>query len=348
MKPNKQQKRTYVTRLLMKIVLVTVSTALIVYFMPRGDEFGYKYELNSPWTYGLLIANTKFPILKNDSALQKEQEATKRNFQPYYEYDASVKDSMLNRLYTHASMEWQGQNAAMYVHHIAVLLDTVYQRGVLSVDDYSRMKDEEHHKNLRIVHNNMATSVPLSRVFSLRSAYHYIMTADTAKYSRIAMQEYNINELIMPNLAYDERKSDEELEEQLQGISNYNGFVQAGQKIVDRGETVTDEVYDVLLSYEKDYERRNTTDTKIPYKSIGQTIFIIVVFFSLTTYLTLFRADYFENVRWRCVSSPRSWCRTKSSTCSCSPAVWCPSSFVCSWTRVPPSCSMRQWCSSFP
>ena len=281
----------------MKFVLVIVSTALVVYFMPRGDEFGYKYELNTPWNYGLLIANTKFPILKNDSTIRKEREMTMRNFQPYYNYDPSVRDSMVNRLYKYAANEWQGQNATMYVDHIADLLDTIYKHGVLLSDDYTRVAETEHHKSIRKVHDNMAVSVPLSKVFSLRSAYAYIMKQDTARYSQLVLQQYNINELIQQNLFYDKMKSDEELDELLQGISSYNGFVQAGQKIVDRGETVTEEVYDVLHSYEKDYERRNISDTKIPYKTIGQTIFILVIFISLITYLTLFRSDYFENAR---------------------------------------------------
>ncbi|MBR1667219.1 MAG: HDIG domain-containing protein [Bacteroidaceae bacterium] len=297
MKPTKQQKRTKLTRFLMKVILVTVSTALIVYFMPTGDEFGYQYELDRPWNYGLLIANTKFPVLKNDSTIHKEREATMRQFQPYYRCERAVRDSMVNRLYRESAKEWQGQNSAMYVHHIAALLDTIYKRGVLSTDDYSQVKDVEHHKNIRIVDDNVATSVSLNRVFSLSSAYKYIMGEDTTKFSRLVLQQYNINELIQQNLFYDQMKSEEELDELLQGISNYNGFVQAGQKIVDRGETVTDEVYDVLRSYEKDYERRNISDTNIPYKSIGQTIFVLVIFLSLTTYLSLFRADYFENVR---------------------------------------------------
>lgn len=297
MKPSKQQKRTVLTRFMMKAVLVVVSTALVVFFMPRGDEFGYKYELDRPWNYGLLIANTKFPILKNDSLIHREKEATMRNFQPYYNYDKAVKDTMMNRLYNYVAKEWQGQNAAMYVHHIAVLLDTIYQRGVLAGEDYARLRDSEHHKNIRIVRNNEATSVPLSRVFSLRSAYDYIITEDTAKYSSLVLRQFNINELIQQNLTYDQMKSETELDENLQNISSYNGFVQAGQKIVDRGETVTEEVYDVLLSYEKDYERRNTIDTNIPYRSIGQTIFVLVIFVSLITYLSLFRVDYFENVR---------------------------------------------------
>ncbi|MBO4216066.1 MAG: HDIG domain-containing protein [Bacteroidaceae bacterium] len=297
MKSSKQLKRTYQTRLMMKVVLVALSTALIVYFMPRGDEFGYKYELNRPWNYGLLIANTKFPILKNDSLIHREKETMIRSFQPYYVHNRIVRDSMMNRLYKYAAKEWQGQNSTMYVHHIAVLLDTIYQRGVLSGEDYARLKDTEHHKSIRVVKNNEAESVPLSRVFSLRSAYDYIITEDTSKYSSLVLRQYNINELIQQNLVYDQMKSETELEENLQGISSYNGFVQAGQKIVDRGETVTDEVYDILRSYERDYERRNTIDTQIPYRSIGQAIFVLVIFISLITYLSLFRIDYFENTR---------------------------------------------------
>ena len=297
MKSSKQQRRTSTSRFMMKLVLVALSTALIVYFMPRGDEFGYKYELNRPWNYGLLIAPTKFPILKNDSVIHQEQETTMHNFQPYYNYDRSVRDTMLNRLYTYAATEWQGENSDVYVHHIADMLDTIYQRGVMSGEDYARLKDKEHHKDIRIVKNNEAVSVPLSRVFSLRSAYDYIMVEDTSKYSRLVLRQYNINELLLPNLAYDQMKSETELDERMQNISSYNGFVQAGQKIVDRGETVTDEVYDVLRSYEKDYDRRNAIDTNIPYRSIGQTIFVLVIFVTLITYLSLFRVDYFENAR---------------------------------------------------
>ena len=297
MKISKQQRRTNITRFLMKCVLVVLSTALIVYFMPRGDEFGYKYELNKPWNYGLLIANTKFPILKNDSAIHKERETTLRAFQPYYNYDRTVRDSMVSHLRRSVALEWQGQNADMYLQHIHVLLDTIYRHGVLSADDYTRLKEKEHRANIRVVHGNLATPTPLKSVFSPRTAYDYIMSADTSMYSRLVLQKYNINELIQPNLFLDEVKSDEELEELLQNLSNYNGFVQAGQKIVDRGETVTEEVYDVLRSYEQDYEKRNIADKDVPYKTIGQIVFMLVVFTLLTTYLGLFRKDYFENVR---------------------------------------------------
>lgn len=281
----------------MKVLFVVISTALVIYFMPRSDEFGYKYELNRPWNYGLLIANTKFPILKNDSLIRKEREATRRAFQPYYNYDKAVRDTMINRLWKDAADASKVGSSAVYVRHIADLLDTIYRRGVLSGEDYSYLNKSERQRHIRVVRNNVAASVPVSRMFSQRTAYTYLMAKDTAMYSRLVLQSFNVNELIQPNLVYDKMKSDTELDEQLQGISYYSGFVQAGQKIVDRGETVTDEVYDVLRSYEKEHERYNTVETQIPYRLIGQILFVFVIFLSLTTYLSLFRPEYFDNVR---------------------------------------------------
>ena len=296
MKKTKQQKRNNLTRLLMKVVLVVLSTILIVYFMPKGDEFGYKYERDRPWNYGLLIANTKFPVLKNDSTINKEREAMKRSFQPYYNYDKSVVDCMKDRLDSIAK-EFSEQETAVYVHHISMLLDTIYKHGVISSDEFSQQKDEEHHRYIRIVDDNLAVSVPLTDVYTPRSAYEYIMSADVAQKSRQMLQQYNVNELIQVNLSYDKMKSEEELDAQLQGISNYNGFVQAGQKIIDRGETVTDEIYDILYSYQKDFERRTTDDSELPYKTIGESLFVLVILSILISYLSFFRPDYFENAR---------------------------------------------------
>ena len=293
----KQQKRTKWTRLLMKFILVNVSTALIVYFMPRGDEFGYKYELNKPWNYGLLIANTKFPVLKNDSTIRKEREATSLAFQPYYHRDKLVRDNMMNRLYQHDSNGKLGKGEVVYMRHIAALLDTIYKHGVMSIDDYERLKNVETRKRIRVVDDNVAVSLKLSDVFTPKSAYDYIMTKDTAHYNPGVLGTYDMTELLQQNLTYDQKRSEEELAENLQNLSYYNGFVQAGQKIVDRGETVTDEVYDVLRSYEKDFERRNTSEVNIPYKVLGQTLYVLIVFIVLTVYLSLFRLDYFENVR---------------------------------------------------
>ena len=297
MKPNRWQKRTDTSRKLMKLLLIVLSTMLVVYFMPREDEFGYKYEEGKPWNYGLLIADSKFPILKSDSLLQSEQERAERNFQPYYIVNKNVRDTMVQRLMMVRLPELHGMSQHLYARHIATMLDTIYGRGVLSVDDYAQLTEVKRHRQIRILSDNLARSEQLSRVFTPRSAYHYIMEADTAHYSRVVLQHYNINELIQPNLSCDTQKSKEELSASLHDISIHSGTVEAGQKIIDRGETVTKEIYNILRSYQKEYESRGNKEANIPFMIIGQSIFVFIVFTMLTIYLTLYRDDYFDNGR---------------------------------------------------
>lgn len=296
MKPNRQRIRNKRTQTFMKFALVVISTLLIVYFMPRGDEFGYQYEVNQPWRYGRLVATVKFPIFKSDSVLHREQDSITRKFQPYFNEDKQVRDTMLMRHHRNMENGWKGQNFDLYVHHIAVMLDSVYQRGVMSTDQLAALKDKGQ-KTIRVVKGYQAVSVPLKNVFSTRTAYEYIMTSEPDRYSRLAMQQFNVNELLLPNLTYDSEKSEVELQELIENIYNSNGYVQSGQKIVDRGELVTKDIYNILQSYEKEMSKHTAVTKNIPYMLIGQILFVLVVFASLITYLSLFRGDYFDNYR---------------------------------------------------
>lgn len=280
----------------MKIALVVVSTVLIVYFMPRGDQFTYQYELDQPWRYGRLVATVKFPIYKSDSVIHREQDSIMRKFMPYFTVKTQVKDSIQYLLRTQVAKEWNGQNANMYVKHISDLLDSVYQHGVLSTEDYSRLKDEGR-KTIRIVNGNQATQVPTSSLFSTRSAYEYITHAETEKYSQLVLQRYNINTIIVPNVIYDNMKSELELDDMIRNNAVTYGFVKPGEKIVDRGELVTNDVYIRVKSYEKEMSKHAIVSDRIPYQLIGQTVFVMVMFLSLITYLSLFRNDYFDNYR---------------------------------------------------
>lgn len=291
MKQSKLQKLNSFASIFLKVALVLVPTILIVFFMPRGNEFGYKYERNSPWNYGLLIADIKFPILKYDSTLTKEREMIERKFQPYYDCDNSVCSNVKNQL-NDIVKGWGGINAIVHNKRVSMMLDTIYSHGVLSSADYSRLTEKEKHRSIRIVKDKTATSTLLTDVYTPQSAMEHIISTDTA------LRHFNISEqLIQANLTYDEIKSKAELDDQLNGISNNNGYVQAGQKIIDRGETVTDSIFDILYSYQKDYEQRTKDHADMSYKTIGEAIYVLVVMLILFLYLQLFRADYFNNVR---------------------------------------------------
>jgi len=296
LKPSKQQKRDTLNQLFVKIALVVVSTLLIVYFMPRGDKFSYDYSVDKPWRYGQLIATFKFPIYKDDAVIRHEQDSVLRKFRPYYNLDEHVGSSMIQLLKTEKQENWRFPNATSYVRHISALLDTIYNRGVLSAEDYAEMRDDAT-EGIRIVKGNEAVFVPTSHLFTTRSAYEYIMHADTINYSRMVMQGLNLYELLVTNLQYDKLKSEAARADLLSGISGASGMVQSGQKIIDRGEIVTRETYNILKSYEREVSKHATTDTHVPYTILGQIVFVCFLLITLVSYIQLFRADYFDNLR---------------------------------------------------
>jgi putative nucleotidyltransferase with HDIG domain len=76
-----------------------------------------------------------------------------------------------------------------------------------------------------------------------------------------------------------------------------SGLVQKGQKIVDRGEIVTDRTYRIIDSYVRENDRRNQDKTQNQISLIGQILYVSVLMICFTLYLSLYRKDYFENSR---------------------------------------------------
>ena len=294
MKLSKQQKRNTLNQWLFKAALVVVSTVLIVYFMPRGDKFSYDYSIDKPWRYGQLIATFKFPIYKDDAVIRHEQDSVLRHYRPYYNMDETLRRSMQQQLHTGLQAKWHSPQAASYISHISALLDTVYSRGILPSDDSS---PDEASDGVLVVKGNEAVYVPAARLFTTRSAYEYIIHADTLHYTPKQLQLLDLYELLTPNLRYDQEKSAAARADLLASISAASGMVQSGQKIIDRGEIVTRETYNILRSYEREVSRHATDEGQLPFRLAGQLIFVGCLLLTLVSYLQLFRRDYFDNLR---------------------------------------------------
>lgn len=83
----------------------------------------------------------------------------------------------------------------------------------------------------------------------------------------------------------------------LSSIPLASGMVMSGQKIIDRGEVITDNTYRVLCSFDKEMKRRSSTADEITTTIIGQILFVFILVIMFTSYLSLFRKDYFDKPR---------------------------------------------------
>lgn len=147
---------------------------------------------------------------------------------------------------------------------------------------------------IRLVDKNVATSRFIDQLYTVKEAYEYLLNADTTHYKKKILQQCNLNDYITPNLVYDEEKSEAAHKDLLSNISWANGFVLNGQKIIDRGEIVDEQTYNILESLRKEWEKRSDSVQEKRLTLAGQILYVGIFLFCFMAYLELFRADYYE------------------------------------------------------
>lgn len=295
MKLTKQQKKDRLNNWAVKVMFVVLSTVAVVYFMPRDKVFNYSYKVGMPWNYGQLIATSEFPVYKDDAVVERERDSVMQNFRPYYTYDDAVCSEIVGKLNS-VNVDSAYNVPQYYMERLASLVDSVYAKGIVSTEEYERIKLNDY-ETVRLVYGNMAKSVSVANLFSVRTAYEYIISNEVSAEARAIIGKLGVAKLLAPNVVYDEVKSRAETDLLLSSVSGASGMVQAGQKIIDRGDIVTPESYDILKSYERELQKSQNTDNDVPYVLIGQLVLVLAIFTILMSYLSIFRVDYAENVR---------------------------------------------------
>ena len=294
MRSFKTSKRFSYKNLIYKSLIFIATVSVIVYFLPNEGKFNYQFDINKPWKYGLLQASFDFPIYKNDLQVQKEQDSILADYQPYFQIDKEAEKNVLSKLREDYNKTLRHSLPGTdYVRYIERTLKALYEDGIIAGNDLKRM-EEDSIIAIRLVDKNVATSRFIDQLYTVKEAYEYLLNADTAHYKKKILQQCNLNDYITPNLVYDEEKSEAAQKDLLSNISWANGFVLNGQKIIDRGEIVDEQTYNILESLRKEWEKRSDSVQEKRLTLAGQILYVGIFLFCFMAYLEMFRADYYE------------------------------------------------------
>ncbi len=285
----------YWRNLTTKAILVCITVAVIVWFLPRNESRMYRYDIGKPWMYSSVIATFDFPIYKTDEAIKHEQDSLLQKFQPYYSLSPSVEQKQVDRFLNDYKQNMPNLPED-YVNAIVAQLHEVYQTGIISTPEYNNIYKDST-SMIRMVSDKSAKSVPINSYYSTIAAYEHLFANEKLASIRPLLSRCNLNNYIEPNILYDKEKSETEKNDILSSIPLASGMVMSGQKIVDRGEVITDYTYRVLSSFDKENKRRAATEEEMRTTIIGQVLFSTILVILFTSYLSLFRKDYFEKPR---------------------------------------------------
>ena len=180
-------------------------------------------------------------------------------------------------------------DAQLADEHIAALrdytpcyvADSSAQQGnlyVLSLAEMQRLQDLGCAKVL-VVNNRVATQVPITNLHTPKEAYELT------------------NRNIVPNLRYDSITSEHMRRNVLSSISLTQGMVQAGEKIIDKGEIVSERTYQILESLRRSIEERNISHRQSLTSTIGVAFYIVILVALFGMYLYTYRRKLLYNLR---------------------------------------------------
>ena len=180
-------------------------------------------------------------------------------------------------------------DAQLADEHIAALrdytpcyvADSSAQQGnlyVLPLAEMQRLQDLGCAKVL-VVNNRVAAQVPITNLHTPKEAYELT------------------NRNIVPNLRYDSITSEHMRRNVLSSISLTQGMVQAGEKIIDRGEIVSERTYQILESLRRSIEERNISHRQSLTSTIGVAFYIVILVALFGMYLYTYRRKLLYNLR---------------------------------------------------
>ncbi len=278
-----------------RLALIIVTVAIIVWFLPKDSGTQLQYDVGKPWMYGSFIAKFDFPIYKTEEAIKAEKDSILNRFEPYYNYNDSIGQAEIKSF----ERDFADGISGVPTNVVWVLkqnLTQIYKAGVMNTHEYSEnFKDTT--KMVRLVSGKTAQSIGAKDIYSGMAAYeHLFMDARVIPFKQL-LQKANLNKYIVPNLIYDNQRSETERNDLLSAVTVASGMVISGQKIIDRGDIVDEHDALVLNSFEREMQRRQAGKQEITSTVIGQIIYVTMLVFLFTLYLGMFRKDYFHSPR---------------------------------------------------
>lgn len=289
--PKKLKIRDYLIRSL----FIVVSIALLCFFCPRESDMQLHYRLGEPWDANELIAKDSFDIYKSEAVLAKERDSLKRFYEPYYELNMDVAQVQLQRFEHELDSVAAANMFSIAIGKVVIdKLKTAYEAGIMPDSSYTQL-NEQGISRVHIYSHNTSERSMVANMKSQKMVYEELMSQEEGL--RNILLRIKVNRYIQPNLLYDAAKSINQQNEINQLVTVFAGRVQTGEKIVDKGQIVTQAIWDKLASYEKHENERHKTQGELWSQLGGQIMFISLMIFCLFFYFNQFRSDYTRSLR---------------------------------------------------
>ena len=299
-----------------RLFLFFFSLILILYLFPRQAKFKYEFTKGKPWLHETIIAPFDFSILKSESDLDKEKEIVKSQHLSLYNFNKNIFDIKAEDFINEFEEKWsenkgtkkdlrftfknlfknrkklannKKNNLASFGFNF---LNEIYSVGIIQLNS---SVDNQNYDRILLKNNLIAEKRDVNDFYTVSTAANKINLI-----SKLTNDEYNflvplLLSSIEQNILYDKYSSDELLSNDLSNINPERGLIVSGQIIINKGELIDFEKYQILLSLKKKYEGKTWKKSSFFLVLFGQFILVGISLLILWLFLKQYRNTVLEN-----------------------------------------------------
>ncbi len=289
---------------LIRLALLIGATAVILALVPRADRQSYNYELNQPWKYPLLTADFDMPILRDSTSARQIKDSIEANFIPFAKINSDIAAHNVDLFRRHLS---DSQSAsASEINLLSKLLEEVYSQGIVSKDLYTYIINGNNTKYRAINASRNGDDVVHTYegmdLLTQKEAFDRIDSLYALATGKPRNQLSNevaraLNVALVPDVVLDTVTDHKFRGQEYLAATGALGVIKKGQRIVDRGEIITPQIFTNLNTYQEMQLHNQNTSTAHTYYYIGQGLYILLCWVLLYIFLALYRKRFFGNLR---------------------------------------------------
>ena len=268
-----------------KFILFLFSVGLIVYLIPKNSKFQYEFEEGKPWKYETLLSPFDFSIEKSVTEIELEKLNVSNQSIRYFKKSTITSDSIINSIVLNIK-----EKIPYLYDEVIQRLDKVYFPGLVS--DFVNFNNDS-------VYITSSDSKFKTRFNELNKVDDFNFDSISYKTSTDSILFDSIIKFsLLPNLIFDELKTDLNKTSLLGKISFFKGFVNSGERIISRGEIVDSEKLSVLKSLKSKFESQIWSKSNYNWIIIGYSIIVGTILFFLLLFLRKNRLNiYLDNTK---------------------------------------------------
>ncbi|MDD2563164.1 MAG: HDIG domain-containing protein [Salinivirgaceae bacterium] len=284
----------------LQFILVTIATGVVFSILPSERQFRYEYRQGAPWFNEDLIAPFNFPIYKTDMEIKKERDSLNNNYPLFFIVDSIRIDNTIRvlhsqikksiRLIRQQNLATIPNNADSCIDNLLLSFQEYISQGVLD----TAFSTQNGNRAVMVVSNNIATDYTAKELPAKRSG--------TIKFRSMAQkicgQQSWVETMtrLMPSvytqvytLEYDSVLTRMNIDQMQEDLSLTRGMIQEGQRIISRGEVISQGNYIVLESLRSEYKSRGRSDKVRIWLFVGKFFTSLIAAILLISFMVYFR-----------------------------------------------------------